>query len=158
MKDIEAIIQNLRNGPDLLEGLLRGIPAELLKAERKKGKWTIHAHACHLAVAQPVMLARLKTFIDDPAPVFKPYFPDREAGEEDLLGRDLRKEISLYREHRARFLEAVSSMDGSLWHKEARHPEYEIYTPYIMTRHIMMHDYLHMYRIEELWLTRDAFL
>lgn len=32
------------------------------------------------------------------------------------------------------------------------------YTPEIMLGHLVMHDQLHMYRIEELWLTRDEFL
>lgn len=42
--------------------------------------------------------------------------------------------------------------------RSARHPEYTLYTPYVMLRHMMMHDYLHMYRIEELWLTRPEYL
>jgi len=27
-----------------------------------------------------------------------------------------------------------------------------------LERHILMHDHWHMYRMEELWLTRDAYL
>jgi hypothetical protein len=41
------------------------------------------------------------------------------------------------------------------WKNRARHPEYDEYTPYIMARHVLLHDNLHMYRMEELWMARD---
>jgi hypothetical protein len=44
------------------------------------------------------------------------------------------------------------------WEKVATHPEYTHYTLYILARHILMHDHWHMYRMEELWLTRDEYL
>ena len=52
----------------------------------------------------------------------------------------------------------IRSADKSIWIKEAEHPEYHIYTPYIMLRHRLMHDHFHMYRIEELWLTNEEYL
>ena len=48
--------------------------------------------------------------------------------------------------------------DVEHWTRKAKHKEYIEYTPYIMLRHILMHDHFHMYRIEELWLTTDEFL
>jgi hypothetical protein len=59
---------------------------------------------------------------------------------------------------RSESIEIVKSLDDSIWEKEAEHPEYKIYTPYIMLRHLLMHDYFHMYKIEELWLTNDEYL
>ena len=44
------------------------------------------------------------------------------------------------------------------WEKTATHPEYEQYSLIILARHILMHDHWHMYRMEELWLTRDEYL
>ena len=57
-----------------------------------------------------------------------------------------------------RLLDLIREAPPDLWDKNATHPEYGIYTPEIMIRHIMIHDYLHMYRIEELWLTKPEYL
>ena len=47
----------------------------------------------------------------------------------------------------APFLEAA---DAGTWEKMATHPEYESYSLYILTRHLLMHDHWHMYRMAEL--------
>jgi hypothetical protein len=52
----------------------------------------------------------------------------------------------------------LENADDITWQKTATHPEYETYSLYILTRHTLMHDHWHMYRIEELWLTRDSYL
>ncbi len=55
-------------------------------------------------------------------------------------------------------MELLSKLDKSVWEKTATHPEYEHYSLYILARHILIHDHWHMYRMEELWLTRDDYL
>jgi hypothetical protein len=157
-KDIIPIARNLENAPDILERLLADIPEGRLKQVRQPGKWSAHSHACHLAVAQPMLLQRFRRFEEEAEPVFKPYFPDKEAGDEALLGMDLAASLASFRDRRRELMERVSKKDDPFWDKPAIHPEYDQYTPLIMIRHIMMHDYLHMYRIEELWLTRSEFL
>ncbi|MDA0195055.1 MAG: hypothetical protein O2951_08420 [Bacteroidetes bacterium] len=52
----------------------------------------------------------------------------------------------------------VKSFENDLWSKTAVHPEFNKYSHYILLRHAMMHDHFHMYRIEELWLTKDEYL
>jgi hypothetical protein len=39
--------------------------------------------------------------------------------------------------------------------KSAGHEECSEYTLYIMLRHTLTHDHVHIYRMEELWLTQD---
>ena len=56
----------------------------------------------------------------------------------------------------ARF--STARADAGTWQKTATHPEYAQYSFYILVRHILMHDHWHMYRMEELWLTRDEYL
>ena len=158
MEDIGKIIQNLRNAPNILANLVKNIPADLLKKNRKNGKWCIHSHACHLAVSQPVLLDRFDKFIEQKQPEFRPYFPDKDFGESYLLTLDLEEHLKLFRLYRKNLVEKIDLVNNDFWDKKAIHPEYEIYTPYIMLRHIIMHDYLHMYRIEELWLTRPEYL
>jgi hypothetical protein len=60
-----------------------------------------------------------------------------------------------YREKQVSLLETA---DDITWQKTGRHPEYTLYSLYILARHILMHDHWHMYRMEELWLTRDEYL
>ncbi|MDA1119365.1 MAG: hypothetical protein O2887_02525 [Bacteroidetes bacterium] len=52
----------------------------------------------------------------------------------------------------------MKSFENDLWSKTAVHPEFNKYSHYILLRHAMMHDHFHMYRIEELWLTKDEYL
>lgn len=158
MQDLDRILANLENAPDVLENLVKDVPPELLKAHRKPGKWCIHSHACHIVVAQPMLLERLRRFQTEAEPEFIPYNPDKDVGESALLAMDLGEQLAKFRSLRGELLDRTSAMDDSFWGRRARHPEYALYTPYIMLRHIMMHDYLHMYRIEELWLTRPDYL
>jgi hypothetical protein len=92
-------------------------------------------------------------------PVFQPYFPDKEddvtGGLDQLVPADL---SALFMQHRTALLEQLKIREKQFWSKKASHPEYREYTPYILLRHTLMHEHLHMYRIENLWLTNDEFL
>ena len=68
---------------------------------------------------------------------------------------DVLDNFALYRNKE---IDLLGSADDIMWQKRASHPEYESYSLYILARHTLMHDFRHMYRIEELWLTRDAYL
>jgi hypothetical protein len=49
-------------------------------------------------------------------------------------------------------LRTLSAQD---WERKAEHGEYTHYSVFIMFRHLMKHDTLHAYRIEELLLKND---
>ena len=66
--------------------------------------------------------------------------------------------LESFKHHREKQLALLEKADASTWQKTATHPEYELYSMYILVRHILMHDHWHMFRMEELWLTRDAYL
>ncbi|MEO6094398.1 MAG: DinB family protein [Fibrobacteria bacterium] len=156
--DLDAILATLKNGPGMLQGLMAVVPEPMRRLHRIPGKWCIHAHACHIVDVQPMLIGRLRRFLDDPHPVFVPYIPDGESGEAPLLAMDLRERLAAFPALRAEMVELIRSAPASFWEGRAEHPEYADYSPAILARHIMMHDHLHMYRIEELWLTRDAYL
>lgn len=158
MQDLDRIMANLENAPDVLENLVKAVPPELLKANRKPGKWCVHSHACHLPVANSMLLERLRRFQSEAEPEFIPYNPDKDVGEAALLALDLDEQLAKFRALRGELLDRTAAMDDIFWDRRARHPEYVLYTPYVMLRHMMLHDYLHMYRIEELWLTRPEYL
>ncbi|HVP35777.1 MAG TPA: DinB family protein [Terriglobales bacterium] len=158
MNDIPEIIHGLKQSPAIFKNLLTQIPSELLKVRRIPGKWCIHEHACHIATGdQAGFIDRFKQFINEQRPKIKPLsgesFPP-----DYLIEMDLNEALDIFFEKRKELVNLVNSADTSIWTKEAEHPEYQIYTPYIMLRHRLMHDYFHMYRIEELWLTNKKYL
>lgn len=157
-QEIDGVLKNLERAPGVLRGLIEEIPETFHKQNRIPGKWSIHSHACHLIAVQPMILARLNRFLKEDKPEFKPYIPEQELGEAALLQMDLNESLELFPEYREELFERVKKATPEFFSKPSHHHEYREYTPFIMLRHIMMHDYLHMYRIEELWLTRDEYL
>ncbi len=159
MKDIQDIVEGLRRSPGVLSGLVQGIPEGKLDVRRGEGFWTITEHVSHLAQVQPMLLERFQRFLKEDHPEFIPFLP---AGGEDgpttppLLEINVALELfALYREKQ---LALLNGLDAAAWRKTGTHPEYEFYSLPILARHVLMHDYWHMYRIEELWLTKDAYL
>lgn len=155
---IQTIIQNLENSPAILKDLISKIPEEGLKLRRIPGKWSIHEHACHLADVQPMLYNRFVVFKKESAPVFKPFLPGTTVSDAHLIETDLGKAMDNFDQERKKQLDLFRTFKPNDWYREATHPEYQQYTPEILLRHLLMHDHFHMYRIEELWLTKDAFL
>jgi hypothetical protein len=157
-QDLKQIIAGLGQTPKLLSKLLSEIPPERMKERRIPGKWSIHEHAVHLAEAQAMLNGRLKRFAEEPGPKFVPYLPGKGEAKVELLSLDLKDRVAEFRRLREEAIEFAKAQNAEYWQREGEHPEYERYTPFIMLRHMLLHDHLHLYRIEELALTRDAYL
>jgi uncharacterized damage-inducible protein DinB len=155
----QDIISIITKAPSLLRELISEIPENMLKEKRRPGKWSIHENACHLAEVHPMMIERFRRFKSEKKPEFKPYLPGSDTTPDDnLIDLDLAECLQRFEKDRAVLLSIVSTFSEGNWLNEAQHPEYIKFTAEIFLRHIMMHDQLHMYRIEELWLTRDEFI
>jgi uncharacterized damage-inducible protein DinB len=159
MNNLNDILDCLEKAPGLLRNLLADVPADLLKKRRIPGKWTIHEHACHVAtVDRELMLPRWQKFESEPRPKFV-FFAGETISPDHYLNMDLNESLATFAAARAELLAAARAVaDPTFWSREADHPEYTLYTPAVMLRHVMMHDHLHMYRIEELLITRDDYL
>lgn len=158
MQDLSSILSCLREGPAILKGLLLQIPEEDYKKRRIPGKWTIHEHACHLDVVQDMIIARFKTFRDEKEPKFKAYLPGKNVSDADLIKMDLSESVESFARKRKELLVLLDTYTIEIWNKKGSHPQYREFTPYIFLRHVMMHDHFHMYRMEELWLTKEDYL
>ncbi len=158
MRDIDLLIANLVTSPDILENFLHHIPRSIMKRRRILGKWSIHEHACHLAVVQPMLYDRLVRFKTEECPEFKAYIPGKNVPDSMLIELDLDESLQKFREERKKLVELISDFSDTDWENEGKHPEYKMYSSYILVRHILMHDHLHMYRIEEQWITNDEYL
>ncbi|MEO9801940.1 MAG: DinB family protein [Reichenbachiella sp.] len=158
MNDIDTMIECIRPNPQILSNLIKSIPRELLKTQRIFGKWSIQEHVCHLAQAEQMILNRFKDFKKLEKPHFKPYLPDEITPLSELSKQSIEEEIEEYMRLRGVLIDLLQSFDDSIWKKKAEHNEYMEYNAYILLRHTLMHDHFHMYRIEELWLTKQKYL
>lgn len=158
MSDIPDLLETLKRSPAILSQFVLSIPDHKLDVRRGEGFWTVAEHYSHLAQVQPILLKRIERFMTEEHPEFVPYSPaapDEPATPARMSVESALDQFACYRAGQLKLLERA---DEGTWRKTGSHPEYEQYSLYILTRHILMHDHWHMYRMEELWLTRDAFL
>jgi uncharacterized damage-inducible protein DinB len=159
MNDIADLLDGLRRGPNLLTAFVQSIPADRRDRRCGNGFWTIAEHVSHLAQVQPMLLGRLERFRDEEHPVFVPYIPGEGEEEPDTPEvMPMEGALAQFARYRMQQVDLLAELTPDAWRRTADHPEYRLYTPHILTRHILMHDHWHMYRMEELWLTRDAYL
>jgi uncharacterized damage-inducible protein DinB len=158
MQDIAELLAGLKGAVPILAAFVRGLPADKLTLRRGPGAWTVAEHVAHLAQVQPLMLERLERFRDEDRPEFVPYIPGEDDVEDTPPQMPIDEALTAFDRYRNRQLALLDTADDIFWHKTANHPEYALYSAYILVRHILLHDYWHMFRMEELWLTRDAYL
>lgn len=157
METVKAtVLRQLAEAPLWLEELVRSMPEALRKRRPAPGKWSVHEHACHLAVVHPVFLGRLDRFESEPHPVFRPYLPGADDDDADaLLAMDLAESLDRFRADREVLVSRLHRLAPEVWDRTADHGEYSHYSCFIMVRHLTLHDHFHGYRIEELVLRRD---
>jgi uncharacterized damage-inducible protein DinB len=159
MQDIPDLLAGLGRSPRILQEFVKTIPQNSLDVRRGEGFWTIAEHVGHLAQVQPMLLDRFNRFMDEDHPEFIPFIPDKKESQSAAPGRiDIAAALRQFAEYRHKQLAVLEKADDQVWQRTASHPEYERYSLYILTRHVLMHDHWHMYRMEELWLTKDAYL
>jgi hypothetical protein len=151
----QTLIASLESAPEIIIGLIREVPAHILKRRPSPHKWSAHEHACHLSTVDTAFLSRLELMLSDPAPYIK-YMapsPDEEAG--SLLKIDLDEALDHYVRERARLVKRLKELSAMDWQRTAEHEEYSRYSVKIMFRQLLTHEMLHAYRIEELMLKKD---
>jgi len=159
MQDIRDLLEGLRRTPKILSEFIKTIPEDKMDKRRGEGFWTVAEHVSHLAQVQSLLLDRFQRFMNENHPEFIPYIPGNGDEEPDTpFCMNMTTALEQFEQYRNKQLELLESADDITWRKTATHGEYENYSLYILTRHTLMHDYWHMYRIEELWLTKDAYL
>ena len=105
-----------------------------------------------------MVLERSQRVMNEDRPEFVPYIPEDKDAPNTPHSMIMTAALEQFAHYRGKQISLLESADEATWKKMATHPEYEIYSFYILVRHTLMHDHWHMYRMEELWLTRDAYL
>ena len=90
---VKTLIDALGRNPDLVISMVRQADPSVLKRRPRTGKWSIHEHACHLARADEVYLARLEIMLASERPVIKSYDPGRDDPDDALLRLDLQESL-----------------------------------------------------------------
>jgi len=162
---VPTILAGLEGFPILLADLVRRIPAERRRRRPVHGAWSIHEHVAHLAEAQERSNERAQAFIDHEHPRFEPREPDagddarrRETELDDARRRETELDDALERIAAGHelFVHLLGTLLPEDWSRKASHPGHASYTPLVMARHALLHDYHHLYRIEELARTPPA--
>ena len=69
--------------------------------------------------------------------------------------RSLDESLDRYVRERAALVEGLKKLSPNEWQKTAVHEAFDHYSVFIMFRHLLNHEMLHAYRIEELLLKND---
>ncbi|MDC1540331.1 DinB family protein [Flavobacteriaceae bacterium] len=149
-REIESILDALNETPRLLKELIDEIETKLYKKKIIIGKWSIHEHATHIAVGDIYgFQKRLEDFKKQEKPTFEPLSGDH-FDKDFFIKLELNKSMNDFFKIRQRTIELAKEFNSNDWDKLAIHPEYKTYTPYIMLRHLLMHDHNHLYKIEDM--------
>jgi hypothetical protein len=146
------VIEALDRAPLLILPLVQEVPEALRKRRPSADKWSAHEHACHLAAVHPMAFERLRLMLEREHPSIRPYLPESEHSPDALLSVDLTEALGRFKADRARLVSRLRELQPGDWDRTAEHPEYRQYSVFILFRHLVMHDMLHGYRIEELLL------
>jgi len=151
----QTLIASLEAAPGIIIGLVREVPPQNLKRRPTPNKWSAHEHACHVSTGHDVFLSRLESMLSEPHPQIKSMepSPDEEAG--SLLNMDLDERLGVYVRDRALVVKRLKELSPEDWLRTAEHEAFSHYSVHIMFRHMLIHEMLHAYRIDELMLKKD---
>lgn len=155
MNDTTTLISALETAPGVIIPLIREVPPEILKRRPSEGKWSAYEHAIHLSQSDVAFRARLDLILSTPEPVIETIENTAEDEAGAMLEVDLDESLERYVRERASLVERLKKLSPDEWHKTAVHEAFDHYSVFIMFRHVLNHEMLHSYRIEELLLKKD---
>ncbi len=149
MRTPGEVVAQLARGPATLQALVADVPPADLTRRPRPEKWSAHEHACHLALVEPLWLARLERILAEETPVIVSYEPDADEPPDRLLRMDLAAALDAHASGRAALLARLGELRPADWGRGAVNTAHARYSLFLMARHAALHDMLHIYRIEE---------
>ena len=155
MSDTATLISALETAPGVIIPLIREVPSQILKRRPSPAKWSAYEHAVHLSQSDAPFRERLDLILSTPVPYIKTIenSPEDEAGA--MLEIDLDESLDRYARERTALVRRLRELSADEWRKTAVHEAFDHYSVFIMFRHLLNHEMLHAYRIEELLLKKD---
>lgn len=155
MSDTHNLITALETAPGVIIPLIREVPPPILKRRPSPAKWSAYEHAVHLSQSDAAFRARLDMILSEPEPFIKTIENSAEDEAGAMLEIDLDESLERYERERAALVERLKRLSPNEWQKTAVHEAFDHYSVFIMFRHLLNHEMLHAYRIEELLLKKD---
>jgi uncharacterized damage-inducible protein DinB len=155
MTESSNLITALAASPGVIVPLIREIPQAILKRRPKPSKWSAHEHAIHLSQSDKLFRDRLDLILSSPDPVIQGVDNSAEDEAGAMLDVDLDESLARYVRERASLVERLRTLTEDEWRTPAVHEYFKPYSPFIMFRHVLNHEMLHAYRIEELVFSTD---
>jgi len=155
MSDTTALIYALAAAPGVIIPLIREVTPQILKRRPTPAKWSAYEHAIHLSQSDVAFRARLDLILSTPEPFIEVIENSAEDESGAMLDVDLDESLERYVRERASLVESLKQLSPEQWQKTAVHEAFDHYSVFIMFRHLLNHEMLHAYRIEELLLKKD---
>ena len=155
MSDTTVLISALETAPGVIIPLIREVPPQILKRRPSPAKWSAYEHAIHLSQSDASFRARLDLILTTPKPFIEVILNSAEDESGAMLEIDLDESLDRYVRERAALVERLKQLSPDEWQKTAEHEAFDHYSVFIMFRHLLNHEMLHAYRIEELLLKKD---
>jgi hypothetical protein len=155
MNNTTILISALETAPGVIIPMIREVPLQILKRRPSPNKWSAYEHAIHLTQSDALFRERLDLILSTPEPFIKSAMPSPEEEAGSMLDIDLDQSLDRYVRERADLIERVKKLTPDEWQKPAEHEAFDHYSVFIMFRHVLNHEMLHAYRIEELLLKKD---
>jgi hypothetical protein len=155
MSDIANLISALEMAPGVIIPMIREVPHQILKRRPSPTRWSAYEHAIHLTQSDALFRERLDLILSTPQPFINSAMPSAEEEAGSMLDIDLDESLDRYVRERADLIKRVKLLTPDEWEKTAEHEAFDHYSVFIMFRHVLNHEMLHAYRIEELLLKKD---
>ena len=155
MSDTTALISALGTAPGVIIPLIREVSPSILKRRPAPTKWSAYEHAIHLSQSDVAFRARLDLILSTPNPLIETIENSAEDEAGAMLEIDLDESLDRYVRERAALVIRLKKLSPNEWQKTAVHEAFDHYSVFIMFRHLLNHEMLHAYRIEELLLKKD---
>ena len=141
----------------ILKFLLSQIPEDRIRLRRVKDKWSIHEQVCHLTEAQGILIGRFRQFENEQDPLIEAYEPEEERPDTYYLDMDMNVELEKYVQIRAEMVSMLRGFPEEYWERQGRHVAFTPYNTKLLLNHSLNVDYLHLFSIEQLGLTKPEF-
>ena len=148
MQEIPSILDSLALVPGVLAPFVQGIPKDRLNVRHGEGFWTIAEHVHHLNDLGPTFCKRVEKFLTQPTPEVVSYALP-QYGPDFLI--DVDECLAGFATGRKELVALLRQAGPEVWKKQSAHPSFTQFDFLFMVRHILAHDYWHIYRIEALW-------
>jgi hypothetical protein len=103
---------------------------------------------------EPMWAERARRILSEPCPTIQSYEPDQDEAPNALLGDDLAQALATFTAGREWLRSELRGVPEAEWDRPAIHTAHGRYSLRLMCRHMVLHDHLHAYRIEEVVLRR----